>query len=229
MKKTQSCAALAALLLTAGLQTAHADFTVKVGYADSLRANGFFPNPWEGSPNTTFWGRIANTGEYDSGAIQIINNGNTPMMLTSALVDGLTNGASYRIWDGQIGAGYAIPAKGAVIMAQDNDAENFDTSDNGPGSPLSYDSMGNPHGDATTPHVKLTLDGTAYDLVDTGQVLNTSGFDFANYKGSNESFAWRPIGTFGGQAGDTPEPGAFALLGAGGLAGAFFFRQRRRA
>ena len=228
MKKNLSLSAFASLFLTAGLQAAQADFTVKVGYADSLRPNGFFPNPWDGSANTTFWGRIASSGEYDSGAIQIINNGTTPLTLSSALVDGFTNkSVSYQIWNGQIGAGYAIPAKGILIMAQDDGTENFDTSDDGIGAPTSFDSMGNPHGDATTPHVKITLGGVAYDLVDTGQVLNTSGFDYADYNNSNESFAWRPIGTFGGQAGDTPEPGAFAILGAGGLAGAFFFRRRR--
>ena len=216
---------ISALLLAASFQAAHADFVVKVGYADGLRGGGFFPDPWDGSPNTNFFGQPSG-GRYDSGAVQILNNGPAPIKLTTATVDSFTNGASFSIWGASIGSGVTIPAGSSLILAANN-GDNFDTSDQGPLSPVGFDSMGKPLGDATKPHVKVTLDGTLYDLVDSGQVLNTSGFDFA-YNQSNESFAWRPIGTFGGQAGDTPEPGTLALFGAGGLSAAAFFRGRKR-
>ena len=219
MKVLLTLLTASSLLLAVGVQAVRADFVIKVGYADSLRPNAFFPDPWEGSSNTIFWGRVAASGEYDAGAIQIINTGVNPLVLSSALVDHFTDGTTYHIWDGQIGAGFAVPVGQRLILTQNNGTENFDTSDNGPALPP---------GDSATPHVKLTLDGTFYDLVDTGQVLNTSGFDFAN-TGQNESFGWRPIGTFGGQRGDTPEPGTLAFLGAGSLVGTLFLRRRRKA
>ena len=230
MRKPFVCAMLAAAALAINITPVQAQFVVKVGYADSLRKNGFFPDPWEGSPNTTFWGRLASSGEYDAGAVMIMNTGSTTLVLTSARVDGFSNGASFQIWDGTIGSGYTIPAGQNLILTQNNGTENFDTSDQGPGNPSGVDAQGRAHGDNTTPHVKFTLNRTFYDLVDSGQVLNTSGFDFANNPpgGQNESFAWRKIGTFGGQAGDTPEPGTFALLGAGMLSGAGMAMKLRR-
>ena len=92
--------------------------------------------------------------------------------------------------------------------------------------------------------VRLTLDGVASDYFDTGHVLDTGGYDTANYNhlhtgdggvpvsNTNESLNRRAIGTTGindpGGGGGMPEPasGALMLLGFGGL-GAEFRRRRQ--
>ncbi len=75
-----------------------------------------------------------------------------------------------------------------------------------------------------SPIVTFTVDGVGSDLFDTGHVLDTGGFDTANYlhnhsDGSvsyNESLQWRAIGTTGvNDPGGVPEPGTWLLLGSG--------------
>jgi hypothetical protein len=46
-----------------------------------------------------------------------------------------------------------------------------------------------------TPVVHLTLNGIPATFTDTGQILNTGGFDFGNRLQRNESLQWRLIGT----------------------------------
>ncbi len=110
------------------------------------------------------------------------------------------------------------------IITQTHDY-NFDTSDF-PISPNGVPVSGGPD----SPEVIVTVNSVATNLFDTGHVLDTSGYDYA-YNGSNESFQWRPIGTFGGPAGVTvPEPASMTLLGFGVLAmGGFAWRKRRQA
>src|SRR5262249_60222614 len=70
-----------------------------------------------------------------------------------------------------------------------------------------------------------------FDLTDSGQVLNTGGFDRA-FDGTNESLGWRDVGTTGiaDPAGDqaAPEPTSAILLAMTLLGAAGYVRSRRR-
>ena len=60
--------------------------TVELGYADNLRPNGYFPNPWNGSPNTIFDGDLDRPGAYDGGAILITNTTSSPITVNDVSV-----------------------------------------------------------------------------------------------------------------------------------------------
>jgi hypothetical protein len=190
---------------------------VQVGYADNLRASPFFPSPWCGDAGTTFDGSSVNGGcgmVFDSGAIRIINNGPNPVSVTDVSVN--VGGVITDIWNGT--GAFTIAPGTSAILAQTSNAQNFDTSDQ------PFGPFGCCLNDGVIPTVTITADGiTGPPLADSGQVLNTSGVDFACETvgcTTNESFAWRDIGTFGGQAG-VPEPSTLLLLGSGllGLVG----------
>jgi uncharacterized membrane protein len=158
--------------------------SVQVGYADNLRANPFFPNPWAGSPDTTF---IGDTGTFDSGAILIINNSNFPITVNDVTVT-LPTGTKLDLWGSNV-----VPASGNLILAQTN-GFNFDTSDFATLSfPNTY-----PDGEtAHAPHVDVTVNSVLLPtFLDTGHILTTGGSDLAS-NGANESQNWRPIGTTG--------------------------------
>ena len=200
-----------AAVLAAGRSAHAASVTAYVGYADDLRASPFFPNPWQGSPGVLFLGGSA---DVDSGAFRLDNSGASDVTLTSALVDGFTNGASYQVWDSLIGSGLVIHPGQKAIFEQ-TASLNFDTSDD---APLATDLLPS----NAQPKIHVTLNGTLTTFVDSSQVLNTGGFDRANFPaGTNESLQWRLIGTTGiedpGGTGMTPEPSSLALLAIGGL------------
>jgi hypothetical protein len=166
-------------------------YTVSVGYADGIRGGGFFPNPWLGDPN------IVGTGccvPFDAGAILIGNTSGGTITVNSIVVDVGAN--SFNLW------GSNTLLAGQSLIATSTTNYNFDTSD--------FSSAGCGGNNGVIPTVTVTVDGTPTTFSDTGQVLNTSGYDFACQ--GNESFAWRPIGTFGGPAG-APEPSSLLLLG----------------
>ncbi len=67
----------------------------------------------------------------------------------------------------------------------------MDTSDIGPGG-SNYTNHCNQ--DHVTPTVDVTVDGTTTTYIDSGQVLNTGGFDVGGCpKGSNESHSWTAV------------------------------------
>lgn len=200
-----------AVLLAAGQPVQAANVTAYVGYADNLRASPFFPNPWQGDPTVLFLG---GGSDVDAGAFRLDNTGAVDVTLTTARVDGFTNGTSYQIWDSLIGAGLVIHPGQKVIFTQ-TASTNFDSSDN---APLATDLLRS----GALPQIHVTLNGTLTTFVDSGQVLNTGGFDRAAFPaGTNESLQWRQIGTTGiedpGGTGMTPEPSSLALLMIGGL------------
>lgn len=172
---------VAALGLVTVSSSALASIDVYVGYADGVRAAGFFPSPWSGDSGVTFFG--GSGGSYDAGAIMFVNTGATAANLTAFDVNG------YSVWGGLIGAGHSIGAGQKLILTQTADY-NFDSSD---------------YGWVAPPAVNYTLDGIGHTDMDTGLVLNTHGFDYAII--GNESFAWRLIGTNGNPSG-TPAPAA---------------------
>jgi hypothetical protein len=198
-------APLIALSISLGLAgaSAHAARVVQVSvaYYDTEHASPTTPNPWLGSPNTTFFGSPDVNGIFDTGAILLANLGPGDALVGQGLkVDGFANNASFRLWDANIGAaGFLLHPGQNVIFAQQGSGT-FDTSD----QPIINDptQRTNNH-----PVVHLTIDGAAYNFVDTTQVLNTGGFDPGDAFQRSESLPWTPIGT-------VPEPAVGGLIGA---------------
>ena len=196
-------------------------FIVYVGYADNVRPSGFFPSPWLGSPNVVSQTPSGQT--LDTGAIRIDNTGANPITITGLTVK--FNGGSpvLHIWSpltinpGQVG-----------IFTQTT-SFNFDTSDFGifgafPPSSLFPTIPGNNQiggcssaapilaasGDmalcaANAPVVSFMENGNPFSATDTGQILNTGGWDFANsgaFGGDgNESINWNVIGSQASRSG----------------------------
>lgn len=194
-------AGLAAIALLAARASATPLVTVSLAYYDNEHASPTIPTPWQGSPNTTFFGSDASNGIFDTGAILVTNAGPGSTVIGFGLiVDGFANGASFRLWDGQLSGGLTVPPGSSVIFAQPTDGA-FDTSD----QPIIADptQRTNNH-----PVVHITIDGTRYNLTDTTQVLNTGGFDPGNAFGISESRPWTQIAS-------VPEPSALVpVLGA---------------
>jgi hypothetical protein len=207
-----------ALALWSGLgRAANADVSVFVGYADGLRGGGFFPSPWDGDAGVHFLGGSGG-GSYDAGAFRIDNTGASDVVIAPGVkVDGFGAGGPFQIWDGMLGSGLTLHPGEIAIFTQTADF-NFDTSDAVAGTCGA--------GDGAIPVIHVNVDGTDVSFADSGQVLNTHGFDWAACVG-NESFRWRPVGG-GGQPGDTPEPGTLSLLGGSILGlGSLVLRSRR--
>lgn len=168
--------------------------TVSLAYYDNEHTSPTIPNPWLGSPNTTFFGSDASNGIFDTGAILVTNSGPGNTVIGPGLiVDGFANGASFRLWDSQLAGGLTVQPGARVIFAQPTDGA-FDTSD----QPIIADptQRTNNH-----PVVHITIDGTRYNLTDATQVLNTGGFDPGNAYGISESRPWTQIASI-------PEPSA---------------------
>jgi hypothetical protein len=217
-KLVLTCAILAAMVVST--KPANADaFTVFVGYADGLRGPGFFPNIWDGSPNTHF---IGTTPAYDAGAIRIDNTSGAAITVNSIDVSMPWSGwSSGNLWGTDI-----VVNPGEHLVLTETAHYNFDTSDFGVTQPVGVPLPDGETAHAT--HVDVMIDGILYNLLDTGHILTTGGFDYASI--GNESFNWRPIGTTGiGNPGGVPEPSSFVLLGLGGLGFAVRAYRRRRA
>ena len=61
--------------------------------------------------------------------------------------------------------------------------------------------------------------GNPFSFSDTGQILNTGGWDFVNNgvfgEDGNESINWNSIGGQVNRGGNTPEPASLLLMGTG--------------
>lgn len=208
---------------------------VQVGYADNLRSSPFFPSNFCNG-GTQFDGSSGATCSqtFDAGAIRIVNNSGQTMDVTDVLVT--IGGATFDLWN--TGGAFTIASGTDEVLTQ-TVSFNFDTSD-----------FGNTFfpGNSVQPTVKITFSlggGASQSLTfnDSGQVLNTGGFDLVNGingvctggnnganqpGGCNESLQWRDIGTtgVGNPGGNAPEPASVLLLltGAGGVLG---FARRR--
>jgi hypothetical protein len=232
--------ALAAATLVAG--QASADIAVYVGYADNLRASGFFPTPWIGDSGVVSQSPGAQT--FDSGAFRIDNNGASAISITEISVFFPSNSSTYTLWNdvtlnpGEIG-----------IFAQNNFVDTqFDTSDFGifgglpPGAlaPSGADLIGGCSApslgayqaqcDAAIPVISFKLDGVLMSFSDTGHILDTGEWDFVNNttygEDGNESINWNLVGAPPNRGGtDVPEPLTMSLFGAG-LAG-MAYRKRK--
>jgi hypothetical protein len=234
--KLWSCCLVGLIAVVATGKAAHAgSLDVSVGYADNLRPSPFFPTPWIGGANVQYF--LGGGPSFDAGAFRLDNNSAVPVtILPGVFVDNFAQATPFSlpIWDPMIGGGLTLlPGKTAIFTQ--TGSYNFDTSDTSdgftPGSPA-----------PNKPHVHIPVfDGTStinLDLTDSGQVLNTGGFDLAIFPAvsptgdGNEALNWRPIGTTGitdpsGAGCECPEPGSLALLMTGGLPLFGFLRRRK--
>ncbi|MEO6716637.1 MAG: PEPxxWA-CTERM sorting domain-containing protein [Novosphingobium sp.] len=244
-------AAIAGAVMAAGIGATEAQaatFSVFTGYADNLRASGFFPSPWIGNAGVVSQSSAAQS--FDSGAVRILNSGGSAFTISNFTVT--MNGGSgptYSIWNPlTIGAGQ----NGIFTQTV---SYNFDSSDNAFGSPpggiLPTAAGANGIGGcsstaaaqaaasitalcaANQPIVSFLLDGNPFTLSDSGHILDTGLYDFVNYSpDGNESINWNLIGT-GATRGGTPgvpEPSTWALSILGfGLVGGAMRRARQKA
>ncbi len=225
-----------ALSLAVSAMPAMADsLNVYVGYADNLRPSGFFPTPWLGDSNVV--SQSSANQSFDSGAVRIDNTGTSSITISNFEVT-LNPSAGpilFNIWSS------LTIAPGQVGIFTQTGSYNFDSSDNGvlgsgavnitPQYPLG--GCTNPSSPAqaalcaaNAPVVSFMENGTQVTLNDSGQVLNTFGYDFINGStDGNESINWNLIGSSVNRGGDTPEPSTLVLLSMG-LAAVGFNRKR---
>jgi regulation of enolase protein 1 (concanavalin A-like superfamily) len=171
---------------TANVSTVQEPIAVSVAYYDDEHPNAMLPNPWNGSPNVTFWGGTTD-GLFDTGAILISNTSKRPVVIGPGLhLNNFANGATYELWDSFIGSGYTLQPGQSLIAAQ-TAGRNFDTSDtpivNSPSQRNSF-----------TPLIHMTVNGQALVYVDAAQVLTAGGFDPGQSEGVSESAPWQTVG-----------------------------------
>jgi RHS repeat-associated protein len=170
-----------------------------VGYADSLRPNASFPNPWDPGPNLVF---VGNGYIFDAGAIRIDNETDQPRHVDSVVLDLQRPGPVFDFEDWQ---NFTIPPHSSAVVTQLSSFD-LDTSD----FPIVGCFEPVPPSDRRIPKVTLSIDGLTASYLDTAHIIDTFGYDLAECSGTstllNESLQWRPIG---GEA--TTSPGTVAL------------------
>jgi len=181
---------------------------VFVGYADSLRASGFFPTPWFGDANVVFSGEHA-PQSLDSGAIRIDNTSANSITI-NGLKASLNGGATvFALW------GPLTLLPGQIGVFDQNAGFNFDSSDFGYMGAFPNDARLYPNnfaGNGNTSliggcsssaaliaaagqtanctahipvvsfsvHDNVTLTDTPLSFNDSGHILDTGDWDFVN-------------------------------------------------
>jgi hypothetical protein len=211
-------------------------FTVFVGYADNLRASGFFPTPWLGGANVV---SQTPTGQsLDTGAVRIDDTGGTTLSITGFTVTFNGGAHVFSFWNP------LVLNPGQVGIFTQTGSFNFDTSDFGmfgglpPASLFPTIPGNNAIGGcsstaailaasafaaacaANAPVVSFIVNGNPFSATDSGQILDTGGWDFVNNgffgEDGNESINWNEIGSEANRGGTgVPEPSTMFLLGSG--------------
>jgi hypothetical protein len=168
--------------------------SVFVGYADSDRAGGEFPNPWNGAANLTFDGCSPQAAcIFDAGAIRIRNDNATSVSVDQVNVH---IGTCLYTWTGTM---YPVALAPGASLVTTQRASGNGAGCTGP-DPLTFDSSdipsaGNCHNDGIQPTVDVTIDGATSSYTDSGQILNTGGIDPGACTTSDESTEWVRIGS----------------------------------
>ena len=215
-----SSALSAAFWLTAAVGNAKADVILSLGYYDVAP---FFiteplPNPWYGSPNTSFLGdvSIATSSDPDEAALMLTNTGSSAVTLDQGLT--VTSGSTVlRLWDSLIGmSGFTLGAGDHVILSATDYSPYTDNTFDGSdlkliGSTISY-----------------SIDGVAYNAVDNQCSYCVGNSVLAgNQAGpTDETVTWTAVGPSA-----VPEPGTTGLVIVSlllGLAGKCGRRRSRR-
>ena len=204
--------AMACLLALPSVASADS-FSVFVGYADNLRPSGFFPTPWLGAG--TVVSQTPPGESLDTGAIRIDNTGATSITITNFSVAFNGSSASVAIWSpltissGQTGifaqtASYNLsssdfgifggfpPAALAPTVPGNNEIGGCSST----AAILATDPVDAAKCAANAPMVSFMENGNLVTMTDTGQILNTGGYDFINGSSDgNESINWNTIGS----------------------------------
>ena len=236
--------AMACLLALPSVSLADS-LTVYVGYADNLRASGFFPIPWIGAGTVVSQTPPGET--LDTGAVRIDNTGATSIMITNFSVAFNGGSTTIAIWNP------LTISPGQTGIFTQTASYNFDSSDFGifgavppaalartvPGNNeiggcsstaaiLATDPIDAAKCAANAPVVSFMENGNLVMMTDTGQILNTGGYDFINGSSDgNESINWNKIGSEASRGGTgVPEPSSLLLL-CSGLIGFGGFARRK--
>ena len=203
--KRFAAATLALAALAVG-SSARANVNVYAGYYDVAPCCGNpnpLPDPWMGSPNTTFFGDVGGflgPNDPDEAALRLENTGATAVTIDP----GFSVGGNV-FWDSFIGSGFTLGA-GENLILTGTAAHSMDGSDLNLGS-----------------SVTVKLNGFTFSFQDSTGVLN--GFPTT----ADETLPWTSLGTITlrDSPGGVPEPASWALMIAGfGLAGASLRRRR---
>ena len=186
---------------------AKADVILSAGYYDLPPCCGNpnpVPDPWYGSPNTTFLGSAseATNSDPDEAALLFTNTGTTAVTLDQG-VTVTSGGTPYELWDSLIGSGGFSILPGQSVILSGTIANAFDGSDlNLVDSTISFD-----------------LNGSPYDAFDSESIL-------AGFAAYDETQPWTQVGDFLGTS-PVPEPGSLGLVSAG-LCGLLLVLRRKR-
>lgn len=176
-------------------------FNVYVGYEDTLRSSNDYtisPLPWYGSPNVLFEGDSSAQGPgADAGGVRFDNVTNAPVTIDKVTVDvPRPNGGAAQHYD-QWPTGIVVQPGQTLILSENAGYASFDSSDIDSGTCGVVQ-----HGLA--PSINVTIGGVTSTYQDTGEVLNTGGFDLACI--GNESQPWVRVGTTGPANPQLPPP-----------------------
>ncbi|HET7339115.1 MAG TPA: Ig-like domain-containing protein [Candidatus Dormibacteraeota bacterium] len=185
---------VAAFTLSSATQVEAASaISVFVGYADSARAGGDFPNPWNGGAGVVFDGCAPQSAcTFDGGAIRIRNDNTVAVTVDQLSVH---IGACTYTWSGPK---YPVSlAPGAALITTQR-GSGVAAGCTGP-DPMTFDSSDIPNvgtciPDGIVPVVDVAVDGVTSSYADSGQVINSGGIDPGVCSNSDESTQWTRIG-----------------------------------